>query len=319
MPVTFGLQLPSFTFPQRPNENVFEVARDLAVVAEAEGFESIWLMDHLFQIPVVAPETDPILECWTTLAALATATKRVRLGTLVSAVSFRPPSVVAKIIATLDVISRGRVIAGFGAGWCDWETLAYGFDFPPLGVRLERLEEAVQIFKAMWTEERASYAGQHYHVRDAVCSPKPLQLPHPPILIGGNGARVTLRLVAQHAQAHNIGLGDVATCREVLAALQAHCDRLERDYTSIWKTRLTPIMFAESEADVQRRVDLLRPAAESEESFRGRTLIGTPERVAEQLQELADAGIEGFMVSFFDVDDITPLQLLMREVAPRLG
>jgi F420-dependent oxidoreductase-like protein len=318
MPASFGLQIPSFTFPERPRDNVYEVARDLAVEAEKEGFHSVWLMDHLFQIPVVAPETDPILECWTTLAALAEATERVKLGTMVSAVAFRPPSIVAKVVATLDVISRGRVIAGLGAGWCDWETLAYGFDFPPTAARLQQLEEAVQILKAMWTEERATFEGRHFHVRDAICSPKPIQQPHVPILIGGNGAKVTLRIVAEHAQAHNIGLGDAATCRKVLADLREHCDRLGRDYASIWKTRLTPILFAESEADIQRRIDHLRPVAEPEADFRNRTLIGTVEQVTAQLQELIDAGIEGFVVSFFDVDAVTPLRTLMREVAPKL-
>lgn len=319
MPISFGLQIPSFSFLQRPTDNVYDVARELVIEAESEGFDSVWLMDHLFQIPVVAPETDPILECWTALAALAVATKRVRVGTLVSAVGFRPPSIVAKIIATLDVISHGRVIAGLGAGWCDWETLAYGFEFPPVGVRLQQLEEAVLILKAMWTEERATFEGRHYHVRGAICSPKPVQQPHPPILIGGSGAKVTLRLVAEHAQAHNIGLGDAATCRKVLADLHRHCEHIGRDYRSIWKTRLTPIMLAESAADTRRRVDLLRPAAEPEAEFRRRTLIGTPEQVTEQLHELVDAGIEGFIVSFFDVDSVTPLRVLMREVAPKLG
>ncbi len=319
MPPHFGLQIPSFTFPERPGDNVYDVARDLAVEAEREGYGSVWLMDHLFQIPVVAPETDPILECWTTLAALAEATTTVKLGTMVSAVSFRHPSMVAKISATLDVISKGRVIAGLGAGWCDWETLAYGFDFPPTPARLQMLEEAVQILKAMWTEERATVEGKHFHVRNAICSPKPIQQPHIPILIGGNGAKVTLRIVAEHAQAHNIGLGDAAECRRVLADLRGHCDRLGRDYDAIWKTRLTPILFAESERDIQRRIDELRPAAEPEDSFRGRTLIGTVEQVAEQLQGLVDAGIQGFIVSFFETDDVTPIRTLMREVAGKLG
>jgi F420-dependent oxidoreductase-like protein len=318
MPVHFGLQIPSFTFPERPGDNVYDVARDLAREAEREGFGSVWLMDHLFQIPVVAPETDPILECWTTLAALAEATTTVKLGTLVSAVGFRPPSIVAKVVATLDVISKGRMIAGLGAGWCDWETLAYGFPFPPTPERLQQLEDAVPILRAMWTEERATFEGRHFHVRNAICSPKPIQQPHVPIMIGGSGAKVTLRIVAEHAQAHNIGLGDAATCRQVLADLHGHCDRLGRDYDAIWKTRLTPIMFAESEADIQRRIDHLRPAAEPEDAFRARTLVGTVEQVTVQLQELIDAGIQGFVVSFFDADTVTPLRTLMREVAPKL-
>ena len=318
MPAIFGLQIPSFTFPERTNDNVYHVTRDIAREAEREGYDSVWLMDHLFQIPVVAPETDPILECWTTLAALAEATERVKLGTLVSAVGFRPPSIVAKIVATLDVISGGRAIAGLGAGWCDWETLAYGFRFPPIGERLQQLEEAVKILKSMWTEDRATFEGAHFHVREAICSPKPIQKPHPPILIGGNGANVTLRIVAEHAQIHNIGFGDAAACRQILGNLRMQCDRVERDYAAILKTRLTPILFVENEAEVQRRVDILRPAGEAEADFRARTLIGTVDQVAEQLQEFIDLGIEGFIVSFFDVDAMTPIRTLMREVAPML-
>jgi alkanesulfonate monooxygenase SsuD/methylene tetrahydromethanopterin reductase-like flavin-dependent oxidoreductase (luciferase family) len=156
-------------------------------------------------------------------------------------------------------------------------------------------------------------------VRNAICSPKPVQQPHIPILIGGNGAKVTLRIVAEHAQAHNIGNGDAAVCSQVLADLRDHCDRLGRDYDAIWKTRLTPIVFAESERDIRRRIDELRPAAEPEESFRARTLIGTVEQVTAQLQELVEVGIQGFVVSFFETDDVTPIRTLMREVAPKLS
>ncbi len=319
MPPSFGLQLPSFSFASRPEENPFRVAREIALRAEALGFDSLWLMDHLFQIPVVAPETDPILDCWTGLSALAAATRRIRLGTLVSAVGFRPPSVLAKISASLDVISEGRLVVGLGAGWCDWEHAAYGLEFPDTGERLRRLEEAIQILIAMWSEERASFEGRYYRVKGAVCSPKPVQRPHPPILIGGNGPRVTLRLVAQYAQAHNLGGGSPRECARVLGLLREHCDALGTDYGAIWKTRLTPILFADSERDAERRIAELCPAGETEKGFRARTLIGTPAEVARRLEAFVDAGVQGFLVSFWDVDALTPLEILMREVAPRLG
>jgi F420-dependent oxidoreductase-like protein len=316
---SFGLQLPSMSFASRPGENVFGVAREIALRAESLGFDSIWLMDHLFQIPVVAPETEPILDCWTGLAGLAAATTRIRLGTLVSAVGFRPPAVLAKISSTLDVISGGRLIAGLGAGWCDWEHAAYGLAFPSTPERLQRLEEAIRILIAMWTEERASFEGRHYQVRNAVCAPKPVQKPHPPILIGGSGARVTLRLTAQYAQAHNLGGGSPAECAKVLGQLREHCDRLGRDYDAIWKTRLTPILFADSEADAETRIAALKPAGESARGFRARTLIGRPEEIAAQLEAFVAAGVEGFITSFWDVDRALPLEILMREVAPKLG
>ena len=319
MAIRFGLQIPSFTFPKRPDENVFLVARDIAQEAESLGFDSLWLMDHLFQIPVVAPETDPLLDCWTTLAALAASTRRVKLGTLVSCVGFRPPSVLAKMTASLDVITEGRLIVGLGGGWCDWEHRAYGFDFPPTGVRLAQLEEALQILVAMWTQERATFAGDHFRVEGAICSPKPVQRPHPPILVGGSGAKVTLRIVAQYAQLHNIGAGGVQESAAVLGALREHCEKLGTDYDAIEKTRLTPILFAENAADAQRRIAELCPAGETDEGFRARTLIGTPKEVAEQLQAFIDIGVETFITSFWDVDDILPLRILMNDVAPLLG
>ncbi len=319
MAVRFGLQIPSFSFPKRPDENVFLVARDIAREAENLGFDSLWLMDHLFQIPIVAPETDPLPDCWTTLAALAASTSRVKLGTLVSCVGFRPPSVLAKMTASLDVISEGRLIVGLGGGWCDWEHHAYGFEFPPTGVRLAQLEEALKILIAMWTEERASFAGEHFRIEGAVCSPKPVQRPHPPILVGGSGAKVTLRIAAQYAQLHNIGAGGPKESAAVLAVLREHCEKLGTDYDAIEKTRLTPILFAENEADAKRRIAELCPVAETEKGFRARTLIGTPKDIAEQLQSFIDIGVETFVTSFWDVDEILPLRMLMNDVAPLIG
>jgi F420-dependent oxidoreductase-like protein len=319
MAVRFGLQIPSFTFPKRPDENVFLVARDIAQEAESLGFDSLWLMDHMFQIPVVAPDTDPLPDCWTTLAAMAASTRRMRLGTLVSCVGFRSPSVLAKMTASLDVISEGRLIVGLGGGWCDWEHRAYGFDFPPVGTRLAQLEEALQILIAMWTEERATFAGDHFRVEDAICSPKPVQRPHPPILVGGSGPKVTLRIAAQYAQIHNIAAGGPKESGEVLGVLREHCETLGTDYDAIEKTRLTPILLLENAADAERRIAEVCPVAETEMGFRARTLIGTPKEIAEQLQAFVDVGVETFITSFWDVDEITPLRTLMNDVAPLIS
>jgi F420-dependent oxidoreductase-like protein len=317
--VRFGLQIPSFTFPTRPRDNVYDVARDLALGAESLGVESVWLMDHLFQIPVVAPETDPILDCWIGLAGLAAETSSIRIGTLVAAAGFRPPSILAKMTATLDVLSHGRLIVGIGAGWCDWEHRAYGLPFPPIGERMARLEESICILRAMWSEERATYLGKHFQVENAVCAPKPLQRPHPPVLIGGSGAKVTLRLTAQYAQMHNLGSGGLDEARRVLGLLREHCRRLGTSYDAITKTRLTPILFADGPADAERRVRELCPAGETEKGFRARTLIGTPAEIAEQLRAYVALGVDYFITSFFDPDPAEPLRVLMREVAPRLG
>ena len=318
MPVQFGLQIPSFSFHARPDENIYAVTQDIAQLAEAEGLDSVWLMDHLFQIGVVAPETDPILDCWTGLAALAATTSKVKLGTLVSATGFRPPSVLAKMTATIDVISRGRLIVGIGGGWCDWEHKAYGLDFPSTGVRLKKLEETIHVLKAMWTDERATYEGEYFQVRGAVCSPKPIQRPHPPILIGGNGAKVTLRITAQHAQAHNLGGGTPEVCAQVLDTLRGHCERLGTDYDAILKTRLTSIMFAANEDEAEAKVQRLCPPDTTPEHVRNRTLIGTPDQVAAKLKEFVDIGVEYFIVSFWDVSEMEPIRTLAREVMPKL-
>lgn len=318
MPVRFGLQIPSFSFPSRPRDNVYDVARELALEAESLGVDSVWLMDHLFQIPVVAPETDPILDCWIGLAGLAAHTSRIRIGTLVAAAGFRPPSILAKMTATLDVLSHGRLIVGIGAGWCDWEHRAYGLAFPPIGERMERLEESIRILRALWSDERATFRGKHFQVENAVCAPKPLQRPHPPLLIGGSGAKVTLRLTAQYAQMHNLGSGGLDEARRVLGLLRAHCERLGTSYEAIVKSRLTPILFADGPADAERRIRAVCPAGETEQGFRARTLIGTPAEIASQLRAYAELGVDYFITSFFDPEPAEPLRVLMREVAPRL-
>lgn len=319
MPAQFGLQLPSFSFPTRANDNVFDVGREITQTAEELGFDSVWLMDHLFQIPVVAPETDPLPECWSSLAALAASTTRIKLGSLVSAAGFRNPSILAKITSTIDVVSHGRLIVGMGAGWCDWEHKAYGLDFPEVGVRMRKLEEAIQVLLAMWTQERATFEGEYYQVRGAVNSPKPVQKPHPPILVGGNGEKVTLRITAQYAQAHNLGGGTPEECARVLGVLRGHCQRLGTDYDAILKTRLTPVMLAADKAEEAAKVQRLCPADSNEPHFRNRTIMGTPEQIAQQLQALVDAGVEYFIVSFWDVDELDNLRTFAREVMPRFA
>ena len=319
MAVRLGLQIPSFSFHTRPSENVYSVTQEIAETAEASGLDSVWLMDHLFQIPVVAPETDPILDCWTGLAALAAATSKLKLGTLVAAAGFRPPSVLAKMTSTIDVISNGRFIAGIGAGWCDWEHKAYGLDFPPVGVRMQRLEEAIHVLKAMWTEERATFTGRHFQVEGAVCSPKPVQRPHPPILIGGSGERVTLRITAQHAQAHNLGGGTPQENAHTLAVLRGHCERLGTDYDAILKTRLQSVMFASSAAEAEAKMERVRPPGCSVEHFKRRTIIGTPDQVAEQLRAYVDVGVQYLIVSVWDAGELDPVRTLGEQVLPKLN
>ena len=219
--VRFGLCLPQFgaTWTQ---------AREVAQAADEGGFDSIWVVDHFVQIP---DEAQPVLEAWTEVVAAAAVTRRVRIGQLVLCVSYRPPALLAKMAATLDQVSGGRLIVGLGAGWHQIEYTEYGYPFPPIGTRLAQLGEALEILRRMWSEERTTFDGKHFTVRDAPCNPKPVQR-RLPILIGGGGERVTLRIVAQHADIWN-GFGDPDRFAHKCAVLDEWCRRVGRDPAAI--------------------------------------------------------------------------------------
>jgi F420-dependent oxidoreductase-like protein len=238
---SFGLQMPSFTFADVPNERMFERIAETAIVAEAAGFDSFWVMDHYHQIRSVGPETDPMLEAYTLLAGVAARTSRIKLGALVTGVTYRNPAFLAKVVTTLDIVSSGRAILGIGAAWNETESRAYGYEWPSTAERFERLEDALAICRAMFRHERSTYHGRRHSVDGALNVPQPVQPEGPRILIGGGGERKTLRLVATHADMWN-GFGDPATIRHKLAVLDEHCRDVGRDRSEIETTRLgTPI------------------------------------------------------------------------------
>ena len=212
---TFGFQIPGFRHAGATDAEMFDNTVALALAAEESGFSSVWVMDHFWQLPALGGPDEPILEAYTLLGALAARTERVQLGTLVAGVTYRNPALLAKMITTLDIISHGRAILGIGAAWYDVEHAGYGFDFPGAGERLDRLEEAVQICRAMLRDERPSFGGRFYSTDDARNVPKPLQVGGPPIMIGGSGEKRTLRLVAQYADMCNVS-GGPATVRRKL-------------------------------------------------------------------------------------------------------
>jgi F420-dependent oxidoreductase-like protein len=239
-PVTrLGLQIPSFTFPGVADADLFETIAGIAVTAEDHGFDSVWVMDHLYQIEMVGPKEDPMLEAYTLLAGLAARTKTARLGTMVTGVTYRNPALLAKIVTTLDVISSGRAILGLGAAWNDDEHAGYGYDFPPAGERLDRLEEALQICRAMFTEATPSFEGRHYRIQSVLNNPKPVR-GRIPVLIGGGGEKRTLRLVAQYGDACNL-FGDPDAVRHKLDVLERHCADVGRDPAEITKTVLLTV------------------------------------------------------------------------------
>jgi F420-dependent oxidoreductase-like protein len=247
-PVTrLGLQIPNFTFPGVADADLYETIAGIAMTADNSGFDSLWVMDHLYQIEVVGPREDPMLEAYTLLGALAARTRDIALGTMVTGVTYRNPALLAKIVTTLDVISSGRAILGIGAAWNDDEHAGYGYDFPSAGERLDRLEEALQITRAMFTEQAPSFEGRHYRVQQVLNNPKPIR-GRIPVLIGGGGEKRTLRLVAQYGDACNL-FGGPDEVRHKLDVLERHCADVGRDPAEITKTILYTVRDPGQAAD----------------------------------------------------------------------
>jgi F420-dependent oxidoreductase-like protein len=310
--IRMGLQIPNFTYPGVAPEQLFERVADIAVTAEESGFDSVWVMDHFFQLPLLGPPSNEMMEAYTLLGALAARTRRVRLGTMVTGVTYRNPAELAKEVTTLDVISQGRAILGIGAAWFDVEHQALGFDFPPARERLDRLEEAVQICRLLFTQEASTFEGRYYRVVDAYNSPRPVQPGGPPILIGGSGEKRTLRLVAQYADACNIS-GDAAGVRHLVGVLERHCADVGRNPDDIAKTRLGTLITGRDGDDAegrlaallrQRGIDLASLPADAAAGLRARLTVGGPDEVGEQIRELLDAGLGGVVFNLPDAHDL---------------
>jgi F420-dependent oxidoreductase-like protein len=285
-----GLQIPNFTLGV-PDDQLFEELSRMAVVAEGAGFDSLWVMDHFYQLPALGGPSQPMLEAYTLLGALAARTSRIRLGTLVTGVTYRNPALLAKIVTTLDVISSGRAFLGIGAAWYDVEHVGLGVDFPPVGERMDRLEEAVQICRAMFRDELPSFEGRYYQVHEARNLPRPVQPGGPPILIGGGGEKRTLRLVAQYADFCNIH-GDLATIRHKVGVLHEHCDAVGRDPKSITVSRLSTLVLTGSADETTATLEFLREAAGDDA---GAFNVGTEDEIVAQVEELAAAGVDYFI------------------------
>src|SRR5829696_354936 len=219
----FGLYCPYFTYPGVSDDRLFARVAEIAVAAEDADFDALFVMDHLHMVPNHGPPTDAMPEAYTLLGALAARTSRIGLGALVTGVTYRNPALLAKMVTTLDLVSAGRAICGLGAGWYKAEHQAYGFPFPPVAERLDRLEEALRICRAMFTEEASSVSGQYYQIAEALNFPRPIQPGGPPIWVGGGGERRTLRLAAQYADVCDLPLVDLAGVRHKLEVLARHC------------------------------------------------------------------------------------------------
>lgn len=290
-----------------------------ARLAEELGFDSLWVYDHVHNVPV--PSNETVFECWTTVAALAASTSRIRLGQMVSCVAYRNPALLAKIASTVDVISGGRLELGLGAGWYDQEFQAYGFEFPPAKERIGLLAETVEVLERMWSDAETTYDGRYVKLDRAQCDPKPLQDPHPPVWIGGGGEQLTLRVVARHADRSNFG-GNPQEWAHKRDVLRSHCAAIGRDPDEITMTWSPEVHIRETEQEI---LDDGSRSLWGEEfgSWRAGNLVGTPEQVCEKLATYRDLGCGGVVPWCADYPDDTTLRLfagVMSEfVTPRSG
>ena len=302
-PIRFGLML-----PQVGSE--WSRTREVAQAADESGFDSVWCIDHFVGIPM---DEEPCFEAWTEITAVAALTRRVRLGHLVLCVSFRAPTLLAKMAATLDHVSGGRLILGLGAGWHAAEYEQYGYPFPPVGTRLAQLGETLTILRRMWTEPRVTFHGRHFRVENAPCNPKPVQ-PRLPILVGGGGERVLLRLVAQHADVwNNLGVNhaDVARKREVLAA---HCRAIGRDPEEIVVSQQTLAAIATDHEEARRRGEAIFRALGFLDASPDLALVGTPDEIRRRVEQNRALGISMFIMTLGRRTDPEHVRLFGREV-----
>jgi len=327
--IRLGYQIPFFNYDGVDRADLFENIAAQAVTAEASGFDTVLMMDHFYQLPMIGEPDDWMLECYSLLAALAARTSTIRLSSLVTGNTYRNPAILAKTITTLDVISRGRAICGIGCGWFELEHDSLGFEFGTFTDRFEKLEEALQIISAMFRDERPTLDGKHYQVTNAINQPAPVQPGGVPIMIGGSGEKKTLRMVAQYAQESNLTCSPAEIPRK-MDALDAHCAAIGRDRAEIdvsWLGSLLLAPDAESatvlrdEFFLKRGIDWHTLDDEFQANLGARMLIGDPESVAEQVQtKLVDQGIDGLTLNMIaNGHDLDILALAGETLAPLMN
>jgi F420-dependent oxidoreductase-like protein len=306
-PCRVGLQIPNFNLPGVEPEQLLEKLTAIAQTAESSGFDSVWVMDHLNQIPGQGAIDNWMLEGNTALAALAARTSSVQLGLMVGGVTYRNPALMAKVTTTLDVLSGGRAVLGIGAAWFEHEHRAFGYEFPPIAERFERLEDALRIARAMFTEEQPTVIGTHHRVEGILNRPRPIR-GDIPIMVGGSGERKTLRMVAQYGDASNV-FGDVEKVRHLMGVLEAHCETVGRDPALITKTKLGSLAIAPTDEQAEAKLQPMRDRGVSEERIRGFAIAGDADGVAEQVAAHLDAGLDGLVVNMPEVHDLEAVAL----------
>lgn len=317
----FGYHNASFDYPG--DGNPLEATVDAAKRYEAAGFELFTCMDHLWQLPFVGERDDPFFDCYTVLPAVARETEQLEVSALVTSPHYRNPAMLGRILTTLDHVSGGRAVLGIGAGWFEEEYRAYGFEFPDVSTRVRQLVDTVRLVRAMWTEESPlSYSGEHHEIEDLYLEPKPIQDPHPDVMIGGGGEQLTLKAVAEEADRWNVPGVDPETFAHKCEVLADHCETFGTDYDDIEKTVFqTAVIRETTEAAHEAYERIVREGTAAgdptpRDEYRG--LVGTPAEVAETVEAFEERGAEMLMVRGQQNDPET-VDYLTDEIVPDLA
>ena len=283
----------------------YEFSKCIAIAADDLGFDSLYAYDHF--IPHYKDDIEKnIFECFTLLSAIAAITGNIKIGQLVVCNSYRNPALLAKMLSTLDVISNGRAELGVGAGWYEHEYVAYGYDFPSNLIRIKQLDESLDIIKAMWTKNTSSFEGNYFKVKDAICNPKPIQYPYPTIMVGGEGEKYMLKLVAKHADQYNLFFGSPQEMKRKISLVKEHCNSIGRNNNEIEYSVALPCLIIESEDIISQTLRQYKRKDKTIQEYiqylvDGIT-VGTPEKIVKGLNEYANIGVSHFVIHFIKLD-----------------
>ena len=312
--IKFGVFLPFYAFKNpKQSINLFNQLKSTVQTCEGLGYDSVWIDDHLML------GATPILECWTTLSALAVCTEKIKLGTMVSCNLFRNPALLAKMAATLDVLSDGRIELGIGAGVQKNEHESYGYSFFSPKERIQRLNESIRVIKKLWSQQTASYFGKYYSINNAVCEPKPLQKPHPPIVIGGGGEKLTLKVTACFANRYDWGyVPSFEEYEHKLQILKNHCADVGRDFNDIEKScwPVGQIFLGKTQKDADNLFSKFLPQGVNLEDFLKTSFVGTPKDFFDMIEPYLKLDVTQFMLYFGDLPQTESLQLFAEKVVP---
>lgn len=330
--IRFGIVIPqgwSYSLlpsSQRENDNSsdnpikqYNFSKNIAQAADESTFDAIYTYDHF--LPYYSPNSEKsFFDCYTLLSSISAVTSKVKLGQIVTCNSYRNPALLAKMLATLDVISNGRVELGIGGGWNEEEYRQYGYDFPSGATRIKMLDESLSIIKAMWTESRTTFSGKYYSIKDAICNPKPIQKPHPIIMVGGEGEKYLLKVVAKHADRYNHPSGSAEKLKRKISVLKEHCNDIRRDYNEIQYSVLISCLIRETDDEVKETIRQrkkiphgMQQVAEAEFV----STVGTPEEVIAGLNKYIDVGLTHFILDFIGLDERT-VKLFDSKVVQRI-